>query len=144
MNIKKALKEKNKKIKEANEYFSKMSQYNSVEVGNKRPYSAKEMLEMWKQSVDDLITLKTKIHLANVSVYGKIFRLAELKSMVSNLKSLSCNEGKSAPNRWSSEERQVMEAEITVTERDEMIKTLETEIEKIQDELDIHNGTTEI
>jgi hypothetical protein len=37
-----------------------------------------------------------------------------------------------------------MESEITVTERDEMIKALETEIEKIQDELDMHNGMTEI
>ena len=75
MNIKKALKEKNKKVKEVNEYFSKLSQYNSIEAGNVRPYSAKDMLEKWKKSTEELIELKTKIHVANVSVYGKIFRL---------------------------------------------------------------------
>jgi hypothetical protein len=38
----------------------------------------------------------------------------------------------------------VMESEISIRERDEMIKDLEGRIEAIQDKLDVHNSMTEI
>ncbi len=144
MNITKALKEKNKKIKEINEYAQKMSLYNSIEEGTTRPYSATEMLENYKKAVSELIELKTKIHQANTKVYHKIFRLSELKSMVNNIRSLNCTEGKTPPSRWSSEDRPVMVSEISLIDRDNLVKELEKEIEQIHDELDYHNSTTEI
>jgi hypothetical protein len=146
MNIKQALKLKNKLVKENNETFAKLSQYNSVEQGTVRPYDPKEMLTKWNDGVKQLVDLKTKIHRANAPIYDKIFKLAELKSMVSKLNGLGCVEGKqSQRGSWGqTSEPVVMIAEIGILQRDDMIKTLESQIEQIQDELDVHNANTEI
>jgi len=145
MNIKKALKTKNKLVKTANEHYNKVTQYNSIEQGSSRPYSAKEMLNNWIETTNELVDLKTKIHQANTPVYGKIFRLSELKSMVSRLNSVNCTEGKTSRGRWNTEDISIMmTAEISIIERDTMVKNLEAEIERLQDELDAHNATTEI
>jgi hypothetical protein len=143
MTIKKALKEKNKKIKKIGDFYSKMTQYNSIEEGKPRPYSSKEMMEKYKESVNELIELKTKIHLANAPVYDKIFRLSELKSMVKNINSMNCSEGSTQYNRFS-EERVIMTSEISIIEKDLIIEEMENEIEKIQDELDHFNTITNI
>jgi hypothetical protein len=146
MNIKQALKLKNKLVKLNEENYRKLAEYNSTEEGTSRPYEPKDSLASWNQGVKDLVELKTRIHRANAPVYDKIFKLAELKSMVSKLKSINCQEGKqSSRGRWGeNQEPVVYVAEIGVLQRDEMVKTLETQIEQIQDELDIHNANTEI
>jgi hypothetical protein len=146
MNIKQALKLKNKLVKENSETFAKLSQYNSVEEGSVRPYNPSEMLEKWNEGVKQLVDLKTKIHIANQPVYYKIFKLSELKSMVSKFNGLQCDEGKqSQRGNWGqSSEPIIMNAVIGIIDRDKMIKTLEEQIEEIQDELDIHNTNTQI
>jgi hypothetical protein len=145
MNVKKALKEKNRLVKEIQELYARLSHYNSVEVGNVRPYSPKVMLEEINQKSNELVELKTKIHNANTPVYDKIFRLSELKSTISRLKSLDCTEG--VNNDYYSRNREnppVKTAEISVVERDGMVKLMEGEIEDLQDILDNHNQNTEI
>jgi hypothetical protein len=146
MNIKKALKLKNKLVLQVSENYQKVSAYNSVEEGAKKPYDTREALEAYNTSVNELVELKTKIHRANAPVYDKIFRLSELKSMASKLKNLNCQEGKiNQRNRWDAEGQSVvMVAEIGIVERDEMIKHIESQIEEIQDILDTHNAVTEI
>jgi hypothetical protein len=143
MNIKQALKLKNKLVKENAEYFSRVSSYNSVEEGMTRPYNPTEMLAMFNEGVKQLVDLKTRIHRANAPVYDKIFKLAELKSMVTKLRSLSCTEGKSSRG-WRESEPIMMVSEIGVLQRDDMVKALEAQIEEIQDELDTHNSITQI
>lgn len=146
MNIKQALKLKNKLVKENNETYAKLSTYNSVEEGSVRPYDPKDMLAKWNEGVKQLVDLKTRVHRANAPVYDKIFKLAELKSMVSKLNSMNCIEGKqTSRGRWGeTSEPAIYQAEIGILQRDEMVKTLEAQIEQIQDELDVHNSNTEI
>ena len=145
MNIKKALKLKNKLVLQVSENYQKLSAYNSVEEGSKRPYDTREVLEAYNSSVNELVELKTKIHRANGPVYDKIFRLSELKSMAARLKSLNCQEGKVARSRWDNDvPPSIMVAEIGIVERDEMVKHIEAQIEEIQDILDTHNAVTEI
>jgi len=145
MNVKRALKEKNRLVKEIQELYGRLSQYNSVEVGNVRPYSPKDMLEQVNQKSNELVELKTKIHNANTSVYDKIFRLSELKSTISRLKFLDCTEGVSADyDARNRENPPVKTAEVSVVERDEMVKFMEGQIEELQDILDNHNQNTEI
>ena len=147
MNIKKALKLKNKLVLQVNENYQKVSTYNSVEEGTKKPYDTREALEAYNSSVNELVALKTKIHRANAPVYDKIFRLSELKSTAAKLKNLNCQEGKSTSqrNRWDADSQPtVMVAEIGILERDEMVKYIESQIEDIQEILDTHNSVTEI
>lgn len=145
MNIRQALKEKNKLVKEIQDLYGRISQYNSVEVGGQRPYSSKQLMEIVNQKSNELIELKTKIHLANAPVYDKIFRLSELKSTITRIKNLDCTEGVS--NDYFSRNREnppVKTAEISIVERDEMVKHMEEQIETLQDILDTHNQNTQI
>jgi hypothetical protein len=86
--------------------------------------------------------LKTQIHRANAPVYDKIFALAELKGMIKELKKVPTDEGKSS-DRYSSIPS-VKEVELNVTDIDNSISILETQIEELQNELDVHNATTNI
>lgn len=144
MNIKQALKKKNKLVGLIHEEFSKASQYNVVDEGNPRPYSATEAIGKWMQLTNELIVLKTSIHKANLPVYDKIFEMAELKNQVKHLKSLNCSAGKVPGGRWGEGEPVVKHAEINVIEKDKMIKSLEERIESLQDELDQWNHNTSI
>ena len=145
MNVKKALKEKNRLVKEIQELYVRMLKYNSVEAGNVRPYSSKEMLDIISQKSDELVLLKTKIHIANVTVYDKIFKLTELKATIARLRSMDCTEGACTDVYMRNRETTLVKtSEISVVERDAKIKHLESLIEDIQDVLDAHNQNTEI
>ena len=145
MTVKQALKLKNKLVKEITEELQKAQSYNSVEVGSVRPYSSSVSLEKVSNLTKELVELKTKIHQANSPVYDKIFRLSELKSLVSKIKVLNCTEGTST-DYYSrrSENPPMMTSEISILERDSMVKIMEDEIESIQEDLDTHNALTHI
>ncbi len=65
MTIKQALKEKNKLVKNIAENTKLMQQFNSVEVGNQRPYSTSQLYEKIQEDSRELASLKAKIHIAN-------------------------------------------------------------------------------
>ena len=144
MNIKQALKLKNKLIKEIGENTKLIQQYNSVEVGNSRPYSTEALYNKISNDTKELSKLKAKIHKANVPVLEDIFYMAEMKSTIQALKKMDCTEGKSNKDRYRMESELVMTSEISLVERNEMIKDMENQIEEIQDRLDVFNATTEI
>jgi hypothetical protein len=65
--------------------------------------------------------------------------------MITRIKNLDCNEG--IVQDYYSRNREtptVKEAEVSIVERDEMIRHMENQIEEIQDILDNHNQITEI
>ena len=144
MTIKQALKQKNKLIKQIGENTKLMQEYNSIEVGNERPYSSIILLAQITEGTKELANLKTKIHIANTPVLEDIFLMSELKSIAQSLKKMDCTEGKSNRDRYRLESESVKTSEISLVRRNETIKELETRIEEIQDRLDVFNTTTQI
>lgn len=144
MNIKQALKEKNKLVKRIGENTKLMQDHNSVEVGNVRPYSTTELRNQIMKDRQELSALKAKIHTANVPVLEDIFFMAELKSMVQSLKKMDCTEGKSNRDRYRMESELILTSEISLVDRNETINSIEVMIEEIQDRLDVFNSNTEI
>lgn len=142
MTIKTALKQKNKLVKQIGENTKLMQEYNSIEVGNERPYSSVELLAKISEDTKELAKLKTKIHIANTPVLEDIFLMSELKSMVQSLKKMDCTEGKSNRDRYRLESESIKTSEISLVKRNETIKELESRIEEIQDRLDFFNSTT--
>ena len=142
MNVSQALKQKNKLIVELKKQYQIAQKFNSQEEGNIRRYSVQSALDRAAELTIELTDLKTKIHLANAPVYDKIFRMAELKNRIKELKKIPTEEGKTEA-RFSSV-ASVKEVEINIAQIDEMVQTLEARIEEIQAELDIHNATTQI
>ena len=142
MNIKQALKLKNKLVANIKEGYSIIQSQNSIEKGNPRRYSVKDKLDEVMKHTNELVEIKRHIHNANQPVFEKIFLMAELKGMVKELKKMSVEEGKQLSGyRALAEEKEV---EMNIAERDARVKELEETIERIQDELDVFNATTEI
>lgn len=142
MNIKQALKKKNKLVGLMSEEFGKMSKYNSINEGENRPYSTKDALDKWLDYSRELVELKIKIHVANQPVYSKIFTLSEKKNQIKLLKQLDCEEGKTAISRYGIDNTVIKTAEINVVLKDNLIKSIESQIEEIQDQLDAYNHVT--
>lgn len=142
MNIKQALKRKNKLVQLISEELIKVRSYNNISDGP-GSYDARISFDNYQKYSDELIELKCKIHLANAPMYNKIFRLSELKSRITSLKSFHISEGKysSYDDTGNSIQKQHINS-ISVIERDNIIKSYETEIEQIQDELDEFNVKT--
>jgi len=144
MNIKQALKEKNKLVKRIGENTKLMQDFNSIEVGNQRPYSTTELKNQLIKDRSELANLKAKIHVANTPVLEEIFHMSELKSMIQSLRKMDCAEGKSNRDRYRMESELVLTSEMTLVERNQTISDLEMIIEEIQDKLDVFNSNTEI
>lgn len=142
MNVKQALKAKNKLVGEIKECYRIIQTQNSIEEGNPRRYSVKEQIAKIATLTDELVVLKAKLHRANSDVYEQIFKMAEIKGIIKELKKMSTDEGKQ-DSRYGSVVS-VKEVEVNVVERDTIIKEYEAEVERIQNELDIHNSNTDI
>ena len=144
MTIKQALKQKNKLVKNIAENTKLMQQHNSVEVGNQRPYSTQMLYKEIQKDTQELASLKAKIHIANTPVMQSIFWMSEMKSTIATLRKMDCTEGKSNRDRYRMESEVVLTSEISLVNRNQEIKLLESKIEEIQDKLDTFNATTEI
>ena len=145
MTIKQALKEKNKLTKQIQSTVTRIQKYNSMEEGSVRTYDPREDMDRLIATISDLVNLKTNIHQANQKVYDKIFRLSEYKGLVKYLRSIDCTEGKTSDSRRYGESSTIVKTTIFgQIEMDNQITYYESEIEKIQEELDIHNATTYI
>lgn len=140
MNIKKALKEKNKLVNDINKLWSIVKGNNSYEAGNPIHFSVPDALEEIEEKIEKLVTLKVAIHKANFEVYSLIFRMSELKSMIKNLSAVCTEEGKIITHYSSTignKEVQLNSLQIAI-----MIKSIQEEIDSIQDELDVFNVST--
>jgi hypothetical protein len=144
MNIKQALKEKNKLAKKITDLMDRTNKNNSVDEGGVRSYDPKISLHQASETLEELVNLKTSIHRANVEVYEKIFRMSEYKSFVKYLKVLNCSEGTVVTSRYSDTNTRQMTTVITEVERDELVERYETMIDELQSELDHHNATSHI
>jgi hypothetical protein len=142
MNIKQALKLKNKLVTQIKEQYEIAKAHNSIEQGNPRRYSALQSINKANELSIELVELKTKIHLANAPVYDLIFQMSELKNQIKQLKSIPVDEGK-VTERYGSITT-IKEVELNIAERDNLVKGLESQIEELQDKLDTYNAKTEL
>ena len=142
MNVKQALKAKNKLVTDLKANFEILKKYNSIEEGNPRRYSMEETLDKITTLSNELVELKAQIHRANAPVYAKIFALAELKGLVKELKKVPTDEGKQ-DSRYGSVVS-VKEVELTIVDVQNKVDILCVKIEELQNELDIHNANTNI
>lgn len=143
MYIKQALKLKNKLVQQIAQEFQRTNENNVHSDQEKPVYDSKESLRKYLALIDELTELKTKIHRANAPVYDKIFKMAELKSAIKSIKCLNCSAQKRKLYNSDTEPTNFI-AEFGILERDQLITKMETEIEIIQEALDLHNNTVQI
>ena len=144
MNLTKALKHKKKLVKQIDEMFMRFQRYNSqpddlVSIG----YSPEEAYNKWISLTNELIELKTKIQNANAPIAGKIFRLGEIKSLISRIRSIETKAG-TFRDRYRNEELITYVAYMDLFTKDNLIKGWEEEIEQLQEEIEAFNAITKI
>jgi len=142
MNVKQALKVKNKLVTELKAQYQILQKYNSIEEGNPRRYSMVDSFAKIQSLSSELVELKARIHTANQPVYQQIFELAELKGFVKELKKVPTDEGKQV-ERYGSVQS-VKEVELNIVDIQKKVDILSVKIEELQNELDIHNANTSI
>ena len=142
MNVKQALKQKNKLVTDLKSQYQILQKFNSIEEGNPRRYSMIKTLDKITQLSNELVELKAQVHRANQPVYDKIFALAELKGLIKELKKIPTDEGKQTERYGST--ISVKEVELNIVDIQNIVDDLQIKIEELQNELDIHNATTNI
>lgn len=140
----KALKLKNKKIREIKELSNIIIENNSIIEGNKFLYDIKDIFNKYEKTKEELTKLKAEIQKANQDVQKDIFMLSELKDEYKNINMLSCKQGYVNESLFRDSVQNKYISYITVSERDEILKRIEKEIENLQDKLDEYNHKTKI
>lgn len=146
LSLAKALKLKNKLVKEVNSHLKIVQKYNSYESTKKPNFDAKAAYVDYTTSLDRLVALKSAIANANGPIYNKIYKMAELKGMIKNLQGVDTQEGKVDRTLGYGQPSKEVEIIALFSDKDiaEIIKNNEAMLEKLQDELDSFNHTTEI
>lgn len=144
MNLTKALKRKAKLANEIQKVFSKLQNSNSHEEKRKPVYSAEDVYNEWLKLINELVELKSKIQVANQPIYSKIFRMAELKSMIQQIKRINTTSGIQDTYRSGEAIEVTMVAFIGELDRDKLIQQWEDEVETLQDEIEEFNALTKI
>ena len=145
MNLTKALKHKKKLVKQADEMYMRFQRYNSQNKENvDKGYDPEAAYNNWISLTDELVTLKTKIHNANSLIASKIFRLGELKNLVSRLRSVDTKNGMVREHRHGDIPPIEYVAYIDLFSKDKQIAEWEEKIETLQEEIEAFNAITKI
>lgn len=143
MNLTKALKLKNQLAGEVAELKDRLSKQNSRAATVPFDYDAHDVLAALRAKIDQLVTVKSAIAAANLALYPRIFRLAELKGLVTQLKALDVRHGVFKEGGLYAQPAYEIQyvAQLKKAEVDGLVVELEAEISAIQDELDEVNHT---
>ncbi len=143
MKLAKALKLKNQLAGQLAELKELIANQNVRTSKQKFDYDTHEVLARLRAKMDELVKVKAAIGAANAEVYDKIFRLAELKGLVTSLKGLETKAGLfNEPNVYHGGAYEVeYVAQISKVELDKIIAELNAEIQSLQDALDEFNFT---
>ena len=144
MKLAKALKLKNKLLKEYNVTLSRTISSNCYDIDTQKVYNSSVLLEEAILQRDRYIALKAAIHSTSEPIRKKIFELGELKSFLSKFESLNTREGIVKDSNYNGTTVKTYAADISEQRKQEIIKSLEESIEDIQEEIDAFNATTDL
>ncbi len=140
-----ALKEKNRLGVEISRLKQRMGEQNSRPVGQAFDYVTPELLVELRAKVDQLVRLKAAIGRANGETYERVFRLAELRGLISVLSGLPTKHGRYLESGGLGEPKEVeYQAQMRQAEIDKTITGMQVELGELQDALDRFNATCEL
>ena len=146
MKIAKALKMKNQLAGEVAQLKDLLTKQNSRSTKQKFDYENHEVLTRLRAKLDELVKVKAAVAAANAEVYDKIFRLAELKGLVTTLSGLDTKAGLFHEGRGFGETAYEVEyvAQLGKVDVDKLVAELNAEIQSLQDALDEFNFTRSV
>jgi hypothetical protein len=106
----------------------------------------REVLTRLRAKLTELVKVKAAVAAADAEIYDQIFRLAELKGLVTTLTSLDTKAGVFHEGRGFGEASYEVEyvAQIGKVDVDKLVAELNAEIQSLQDALDEFNFTRSV
>jgi hypothetical protein len=146
MKVSKALKLKNQLAGEVGQLKDLLTKQNSRSSKQKFDYDTREVLTRLRAKLAELVKVKAAVAAANAEIYDKIFRLAELKGLVTTLTGLDTKAGVFHEGRGFGEGAYEVEyvAQLGKVDVDKLVAELNTEIQSLQDPLDEFNFTRSV
>lgn len=141
--IRKALQIKNRLAGEVAQ-LGKLIQANNSHRDGQSKFDVGTLLVKRRDTVLKLVAVKTALALANVKIYERLARMAELKNEITLYRNLNTTEGEEYIGYGETSKTVKIVAIVTAVNVETYVNTLNLEIEKIQDEVDYFNSTTEI
>jgi hypothetical protein len=143
MKIAKALKLKNQLAGEVAQLKELLAKQNVRSTKQKFDYDNREVLARLRAKLDELVKVKAAIAATNTEVYDKIFRLAELKGLVTTLTGLDTKAGVFHEGGRFGEPGYEVEytAQLGKVDVDKLVAELKDQIQALQDALDEFNFT---
>ena len=140
-----ALKIKNRLVREIKTLFEIVKEHNSYREDNKPNFDVQEAYTKYHQTLNKLVGVKHAIAKANGPIFGKIYTIAELKGHIQNLRGVNTKEGKETLSSYGSTPRDINYiATFKDSDIQSKIKDAESQIEALQDEVDEFNASTKI
>jgi predicted Rossmann fold nucleotide-binding protein DprA/Smf involved in DNA uptake len=146
MKIAKALKLKNQLAGEVAQLKELLTKQNSRSTKQKFDYDNREVLTRLRAKLTELIKVKAAVAAANAEIYDQIFRLAELKGLVTALTGLDTKAGVFHEGGRFGDAGYEVEyvAQIGKVDVDKLVAELNAEIQSLQDALDEFNFTRSV
>lgn len=141
ISISRALKLKNRVVKELSRLDSLIVEFNSTQEEN-REYDVRQLYPQRMGLAEKLVGLKTAISKSNTAIQQEIFELAECKAMISVLNRVNTRHGPAYEGYQGT--RIMYIAQYRKEEIDAEVRRIEQEIDRIQDVLDSHNHRVKI
>jgi hypothetical protein len=135
MNLRKAIQRKKRIAGVLAESYTKLRRANITPEGRPPLISSREILERIKEKSEEIIQLKVQIQKANLPILEDIYRLAELKSLVNEMRNINSLHDK----RYDNSQAIVYTICIDEIEQEAIIADLEKQIEVIQDRIESFN-----
>ena len=135
MNLRKAIQRKKRIAGVLAESYTKLRRANITPEGRPPLISSREILERIKEKSEEIIQLKVKIQRANLPILEDIYRLAELKALVHEMRNINTLHER----RYDSAQPTTYVVCIDELEQEAITDELERQIEEIQDRIEAFN-----
>ena len=139
--IARALKEKNRIAGQLAKTRNILSLKNSHARGDVIKVDLEHLFKEEEKLLGRLVKIKTKIAAANKEIVGKIVELAEIKSRIAWVSGIDTYEG-ARSDRCSNSQEYV--ATFDELEQADLLKKLQRQANRLQDQIDEYNGTRHI
>jgi hypothetical protein len=145
MKLYKALKLRKKLVGEVAKIKMQIQTKNSYTVGSVDPekFDVNKIYAELQAKINELVGLKYVINEANRPIQEQIYKLSELKALLSFWNSVSVVEGTQTMG-YSEVKTVEYKAQVDEIKRDEMVKEFQKKVDAIQEEIDTYNYTTDI
>jgi hypothetical protein len=137
---------KNQLAGEVGQLKELLTKQNSRSSKQKFDYDNREVLARLRAKFAELVKVKAAVAAANAEIYDKIFRLSELKGLVTTLTGLDTKAGVFHEGRGFGEGSCEVEyvAQLGKVDVDKLVAELNAEIQSLQDALDEFNFTRSV